>query len=97
MTKFGGHKQAAGLTIEAARIREFRARINDYADDCLGPDDLRPRLWIDGALPFRAINDAGRVGAGDAGAVRRRQPVAAVLGVSASRSWTARAASRSGT
>jgi single-stranded-DNA-specific exonuclease len=56
MTKFGGHKQAAGLTVEAARIRELRARVNEYADGCLGPDDLRPRLWIDGALSFRSIN-----------------------------------------
>ena len=47
MTKFGGHKQAAGLTIERDRIRELRARVNDYADTCLGPDDLRPRLWIE--------------------------------------------------
>ena len=56
MTKFGGHKQAAGLTMDAARIRELRGRINHYADGCLAPDDLRPRLWIDGALPFRSIN-----------------------------------------
>ena len=35
--------------------REFRARVNDYADTYLGPDDLRPRLWIDGALTFRGI------------------------------------------
>jgi single-stranded-DNA-specific exonuclease len=56
MTKFGGHKQAAGLTIEADRIRELRARVNDYADDCLAPDDLRPRLWIDAPLEFKSIN-----------------------------------------
>jgi len=56
MTKFGGHKQAAGLTIESSRIRELRARVNDYADGCLGPDDLRPRLWIDGGLTFRSIS-----------------------------------------
>jgi single-stranded-DNA-specific exonuclease len=55
LTKFGGHKQAAGLTIEAARVREFRSRINDHADERLGPDDLRPRLWLDGPLPFRGI------------------------------------------
>jgi single-stranded-DNA-specific exonuclease len=55
LTKFGGHKQAAGLTIETARIREFRSRINTHADDRLGPDDLRPRLWLDGPLPFRGI------------------------------------------
>ncbi len=56
MTKFGGHKQAAGLTIAASRIRDLRARVNEYADGCIGPDDLRPRLWIDGALAFRSIS-----------------------------------------
>lgn len=56
MVKFGGHKQAAGLTIEAARIRELRTRVNDHADGCLEPDDLRPRLWIDGALTFKSIS-----------------------------------------
>ena len=57
MSKFGGHKQAAGLTLETSRIRELRARINDFADVCLTPDDLRPRLWIDGSLTFRSINE----------------------------------------
>jgi single-stranded-DNA-specific exonuclease len=57
MTRFGGHKQAAGLTMESARIRELRARVNDFADARLQPDDLRPRLWIDGALAFRGIDE----------------------------------------
>ena len=57
MIKFGGHKQAAGLTIDTDRIRELRARVNDHADRCLDPDDLRPRLWIDGALTFRSITE----------------------------------------
>jgi single-stranded-DNA-specific exonuclease len=57
MTKFGGHKVAAGLTIEASRIKELRARVNDYADSHLEPDDLRPRLWIDGSLAFKSISD----------------------------------------
>jgi single-stranded-DNA-specific exonuclease len=56
MTRFGGHKQAAGLTIETARIRDLRAAVNTFADACLTPDDLRPRLWIDGALSFRGIS-----------------------------------------
>src|SRR6185295_7685774 len=56
-SKFGGHKQAAGLTIDTARIRDLRGRVNDFADGCLGPDDLRPRLWIDGALTFRSIDE----------------------------------------
>ena len=57
MSKFGGHKQAAGLTLETGRIRELRARVNDFADERLTPDDLRPRLWIDGSLTFRSINE----------------------------------------
>jgi len=56
MTKFGGHKQAAGLTIESSRISELRARVNEYADGRLQPDDLRPRLWIDGSLTFRSMS-----------------------------------------
>jgi single-stranded-DNA-specific exonuclease len=54
--RFGGHKQAAGLTMEAGRVGEFRARINAYADEVLEPDQLRPRLRIDGPLSLRAIN-----------------------------------------
>jgi single-stranded-DNA-specific exonuclease len=56
MAKFGGHTQAAGLTIDAANIRELRARVNEYADSRLEPDDLRPRLWIDGLLAFKEIS-----------------------------------------
>ncbi len=54
-TRFGGHRQAAGLTLEASRLKEFRARITDDADARLGPDELTPRLRIDGALPLPAI------------------------------------------
>jgi single-stranded-DNA-specific exonuclease len=53
--KFGGHKQAAGLTMEAARMPEFRARINTYADEVLEPDQLVPRLRIDAPLNLRSI------------------------------------------
>ena len=55
--RFGGHKQAAGLQIEAARVREFRQAVNAHADTLLGPDDLRPRLWLDAPLAFGAISD----------------------------------------
>ncbi len=55
LQRFGGHKQAAGLQLEAARIPEFRRAINDYAHAHLGPDDLRPNLHLDGPLDFDAI------------------------------------------
>lgn len=57
MMRFGGHKQAAGLQVETSRIADLRRRVNDFADGCLEPDDLRPRLWIDGPLDFRGISD----------------------------------------
>jgi single-stranded-DNA-specific exonuclease len=53
--RFGGHRQAAGLTMEAARVAEFRRRINAWADDVLEPDQLRPRLRIDAPLHLKAI------------------------------------------
>jgi single-stranded-DNA-specific exonuclease len=53
--KFGGHRQAAGLTMEKGRVPEFRARINAWADERLEPDDLVPRLRVDAALPLAGI------------------------------------------
>jgi len=60
--RFGGHKQAAGLALDASRIKELRLAINAVADETLGPDDLMPRLRIDGGLAFREIT--GGVAAG---------------------------------
>jgi single-stranded-DNA-specific exonuclease len=56
LLRFGGHKQAAGLQLEAERIREFRQAVNAWGEERLGPDDLRPRLWIDGPLSFGGIS-----------------------------------------
>jgi single-stranded-DNA-specific exonuclease len=55
LTRFGGHKQAAGLTLEAADVKAFRLAVNAVADETLGPEDLMPRLRIDGDLTFRGI------------------------------------------
>jgi single-stranded-DNA-specific exonuclease len=60
--RFGGHKQAAGLALDASRIKELRLAVNAVADETLGPEDLMPRLRIDADLTFRAIN--GGVAAG---------------------------------
>jgi single-stranded-DNA-specific exonuclease len=56
MRTFGGHRQAAGLTVDADRVGELRAKVNDHADAFIQPDDLRPRLWIDAPLGFGAIS-----------------------------------------
>jgi single-stranded-DNA-specific exonuclease len=62
LSRFGGHRQAAGLTLDAARIKELRLAVNEVADETLGPEDLMPRLRIDGDLTFRGIT--GGVAAG---------------------------------
>jgi single-stranded-DNA-specific exonuclease len=62
LLRFGGHRQAAGLSLGAERIKEFRAAVNSVADETLGPEDLMPRLRIDGDLSFRGIT--GGVSAG---------------------------------
>ncbi len=55
LVRFGGHRMAAGLTLDTAAIRPFRTAFQTYADDRLGPDDLRPRLRVDGRLALDAI------------------------------------------
>jgi single-stranded-DNA-specific exonuclease len=58
LARFGGHKQAAGLTLDADRVPAFRRAINAYADGVLGPDDLRPNLALDGPLDFDGLTPA---------------------------------------
>ena len=53
--KFGGHRQAAGLTMKTANIAEFRSMLTKHADEVLDPDDLVPSLPIDGEMPFEQI------------------------------------------
>jgi single-stranded-DNA-specific exonuclease len=62
LLRFGGHRQAAGLSLDANRIREFRTAVNSVADETLRPEDLMPRLCIDADLTFRALT--GEVAAG---------------------------------
>ncbi len=54
--RFGGHRQAAGVTLEAARLGELRRRLTTWANERLGPEDLVPRLRIDAPLGLRDIS-----------------------------------------
>lgn len=55
LDRFGGHKVAAGLALPRDRVREFRLAVNEFADERLTPDDLRPRQRIDDLLGFRDL------------------------------------------
>ena len=54
-TKFGGHKLAAGLSLEEENVEVFRKRINELAH--LTEDDLQMKVSIDMRLPFPYINE----------------------------------------
>jgi single-stranded-DNA-specific exonuclease len=56
--RFGGHKYAAGVTLEAARVDEFRERFNAYAAARLRPEDFLPRMDIDAVLDLREITES---------------------------------------
>jgi single-stranded-DNA-specific exonuclease len=81
--RFGGHKQAAGVTLEAARIDELRRRLAAEANERLAPDDLVPRLRIDAPLGLRdisgdvvsALGRLGPFGAANPKPVFRASPV----------------------
>ncbi|MDP6653105.1 MAG: DHHA1 domain-containing protein, partial [Gammaproteobacteria bacterium] len=53
---FGGHKYAAGLTIDAQSIKEFRDAFLDAAEDTMCPEDLIPKLYIDGEIKLDSID-----------------------------------------
>lgn len=47
LEKFGGHAQAAGLSIRKDEVENFRQAINKYANVHLREEDLIPKLSID--------------------------------------------------
>ncbi|MCY4120581.1 MAG: single-stranded-DNA-specific exonuclease RecJ [Acidobacteria bacterium] len=53
--RFGGHKQAAGMVVDASRLKELRRRLAAYANERLDPQDLVPRLTVDAPLPLTAV------------------------------------------
>ena len=54
-TKFGGHKLAAGLSLEEGNVERFRQTINELAD--LTEEDLQMKVSIDMLLPFPYITE----------------------------------------
>jgi len=53
---YGGHKYAAGLTIEKDKIEAFRERFNEIACQQLDEELLSPKLRIEGEIRLGEIN-----------------------------------------
>ena len=81
--RFGGHEHAAGVTLEAARVDEFRARFNARAAACLRPEDLAPRLEIDAVAALAELTEPNAFGVFALAPFGNgnQPPVFAVLGV----------------
>jgi single-stranded-DNA-specific exonuclease len=51
LLRFGGHRAAAGLTIDAERIETFTAAFAAHCDAVLTDDDLQPLTKVDAIVP----------------------------------------------
>ena len=53
---YGGHPNAAGLSISAERLPDFTATLLAWADRMLTPDQLRPRITVEGECELGLID-----------------------------------------
>ena len=56
LTSFGGHKMAAGITIEPEKIAQFAADFETYAKQNLSENDVVAKLHIDATAPLSKLH-----------------------------------------
>jgi len=56
-TKYGGHRQAAGVTMPADSVGPFRRRLREHAASHLAPEDFVPEMELDTWLDFDELDD----------------------------------------
>jgi single-stranded-DNA-specific exonuclease len=57
LLRFGGHKAAAGITIERKQVEDFIRRFNDVCRSMLRPEDLIPEVRIDLEVALDGANE----------------------------------------
>ena len=57
LVQFGGHKYAAGLTLDHQQLDAFKAAFDQAVSAAITPDQLEPKARYDTALPLDAIDD----------------------------------------
>lgn len=55
--KFGGHRQAAGVTLPALNLTEFRRRFHEHAAGILSAEDMRPQFTADAYASFTEFGE----------------------------------------
>src|SRR5690606_18618751 len=56
LEKFGGHKYAAGLTLDARNLDAFRQRFEEVVSSTITDDMMTPVIEIDCSIPLDAVN-----------------------------------------
>ena len=57
LDRFGGHRQAAGMSLAPGHIDAFRASFNEAAEQELADRDLRPRLVADAEIRLEEVTE----------------------------------------
>ncbi len=55
--RFGGHRQAAGLSLQAKELEDFRRRFNLFATSKLSAEDFRPQYAVDAEASLSELTD----------------------------------------
>jgi single-stranded-DNA-specific exonuclease len=53
---FGGHKYAAGMSIETTKISDFRQKVNQFAKQTLSSEDLIPTQVLDAVVDLDEVD-----------------------------------------
>jgi single-stranded-DNA-specific exonuclease len=56
LEKFGGHKYAAGLTLDASNLEAFQQRFEEVVSSTLTADMMTPLIEIDCSIPLDVVN-----------------------------------------
>jgi single-stranded-DNA-specific exonuclease len=51
LTRFGGHRMAAGVELDAGAVHAFRRALAEHAGGALAPEDLKPAERVDAVVP----------------------------------------------
>ena len=57
MTRFGGHRQAAGLTIDRDRVETLLARLDEYIEANVDREEYVPQMEYDLMLPLSEVTE----------------------------------------
>jgi len=58
LIKFGGHKQACGLSLKKENLQKFKEKIGKIAEEKLSSVDLSPKLLIESEIDLCEINES---------------------------------------